>query len=68
MGKAGPSAAAERRDGSRGGNRKSKSPPCVCKERRHKDEAPSELKCGKGWASPLRALGVKIAVVAKRGR
>jgi hypothetical protein len=52
MRKAGPSAAAGRRDGSRGGNRKSKSPPCVCKERRHKDGAPSELKRGKGWASP----------------
>src|ERR1019366_7329660 len=26
-----------------GGDRKSKSPPCVCKERRHKDGAPSRV-------------------------
>jgi len=33
--------AEERPDGSYGGYRKSKSPPCVCKERRHKDGAPA---------------------------
>src|SRR5271157_5644362 len=40
-----------------GGDRKSKPPPCVCKERRHKSGAPSGMKCEKGWVSrPL--LGI----------
>jgi hypothetical protein len=37
--------------GSRGGDRKSKSPPCVCKERRHKEGAHSDYQ-RKGGPDP----------------
>jgi hypothetical protein len=42
--------AEERRDGSRGGDRKSKAPPC--RRKRDKSGAPSGMRCEKGWASP----------------
>lgn len=39
-------------DGSRGRDRKSESPPCVCEERRHKNGAPSGIEMSERVGQP----------------
>src|SRR5271157_518154 len=59
-----------RTDGSRGGYRKSKSPPCVFKERRHKDGAPSGVEMNERVGHPpdfLRALYFFFPPLGLRG-
>src|SRR5271157_445573 len=49
-----------RTDGSRGGYRKSKSPPCVCKGRRHKDGAPSGVEMNERVGQPPICFPFKV--------
>ena len=45
--------AKEGADGKRARDGKSKAPPCVCTERRHKDGAPSEVRMAERVVRPV---------------